>query len=475
VTDNTANLDMPYILPSQAQKHVTHNEALRIADALIQLCIASRSAATPPAVPQAGARYLVADSAGGIWAGHDGEVAAFADGSWSFHQPKPGWRAWIADEGALVLYNGSAWQVLAGAGVEFDDLARLGVNTSADATNRLAVKSDAALLSHDDITPGSGDMRLAINKAATGNTASMVFQTGFSGRAEMGTAGDDNFHLKVSSDGTAWSEVLGVDASNAALTVPSAAYFAGAFGIGRPGIAPGGIYFNRNPDNPFLLFSAGDPAAPANIGQFRAQLSGNLIGITGPSGSPYLVACQTASQRVGIKTATPSNVLSVEGIAAPETDNAYSCGTAAKRWSTIYAATGTINTSDQRDKLVSGRPAGAAARIVDRVEPVLFRWTEGGRERTGAGLVDAASAPEIAGGEERSHPGKRLHAGWLAQQVKAAFDAEGIDCAAWGLDNPADPESRQWLRPDELTALLWEAVRQTRAELNALREGMDAA
>jgi hypothetical protein len=125
--------------------------------------------------------------------------------------------------------------------------------------------------------------------------------------------------------------------------VPSAAHFAGAFGVGRLGSAVGGIYFNRNPDNPFVLFSAGDPAAPADIGQFRAQLASNVIGITGPTGAPYFVACQTASQRVGIKTTTPSNTLSVEGIAAPETNNTYSCGTASKRWSTIYAATGTID------------------------------------------------------------------------------------------------------------------------------------
>jgi hypothetical protein len=141
VTDNTANLKMPYILPSQAHKHVTHNEALPIADAVAQLAIVSRSVATPPAEPEAGARYLVATGADGAWAGHDGKVAAFADESWSFHRPKAGWRAWIADEGVLVLYDGSVWKILAGTGTELDDLARLGVSTAADQTNRLAVKS----------------------------------------------------------------------------------------------------------------------------------------------------------------------------------------------------------------------------------------------------------------------------------------------------------------------------------------------
>ena len=37
--DTTPNLGMQYILPSQAQKHVTHNEALRVLDALAQLVV----------------------------------------------------------------------------------------------------------------------------------------------------------------------------------------------------------------------------------------------------------------------------------------------------------------------------------------------------------------------------------------------------------------------------------------------------
>lgn len=60
----------------------------------------------------------------------------------------------------------------------------LGVTTTADATNRLAVKSDATLFTHDDATPGTGDMRQVLNKAAAGNTVSQLYQTGFSGRAE---------------------------------------------------------------------------------------------------------------------------------------------------------------------------------------------------------------------------------------------------------------------------------------------------
>ena len=64
----------------------------------------------------------------------------------------------------------------------------LGVNAVADEVNRLAVASEASLFSHD----GAGH-QVKVNKAAAGDTASLLFQTGWSGRAEMGTTGSDAF------------------------------------------------------------------------------------------------------------------------------------------------------------------------------------------------------------------------------------------------------------------------------------------
>jgi hypothetical protein len=59
-----------------------------------------------------------------------------------------------------------------------------------------------------------------INKAAAGDTASLLFQTATSGRAEMGTAGDDDFHLKVSADGSTWKEAIVIDRSTGAVSMP---------------------------------------------------------------------------------------------------------------------------------------------------------------------------------------------------------------------------------------------------------------
>jgi hypothetical protein len=107
--DTTANLDLPYIMAAQAQKHVTHNEALRALDALVQLAVLDKDLATPPGSPAEGDRYIVAAGATGAWSGQDGKIAAYQDGAWTFYAPNEGWTAWVADEDQLYAWDGSAW------------------------------------------------------------------------------------------------------------------------------------------------------------------------------------------------------------------------------------------------------------------------------------------------------------------------------------------------------------------------------
>ncbi len=157
--DITPNLELPFILPSQAQKHVTHNEALRRLDAVVHLAVAGRDLASPPAEPEDGERHIVAADAAGEWTGHTGQIAAFQDGAWTFYPPGEGWIAWVAGEETALVFDGSAWAGFTGL-KSVNPTPLVGVNATADAINRLAVKSDAVLLSHDDATPGTGDMRL---------------------------------------------------------------------------------------------------------------------------------------------------------------------------------------------------------------------------------------------------------------------------------------------------------------------------
>lgn len=223
--ENTPNLGLPFILPSQAQKHVTHNEALRALDAVVQIAILDRDLAEPPMSPSDGDRYIVADGGSGDWSGHDDAIAAWQDGAWAFYPPGPGWLAWIADEETLLVWNGAAWAGVGGGSL--NPVPLIGVNATADATNRLSVKSDAVLLSHDDLTPGNGDQRTKLNKASAANTASILFQDAYSGRAEFGLAGDDDFHIKVSPDGSAWFDAILVDKDTGAVSFPNSAIAGG--------------------------------------------------------------------------------------------------------------------------------------------------------------------------------------------------------------------------------------------------------
>ncbi len=143
--DATSNLSLPFIVAAQAQKHVTHNEALRALDALVQLAVLDRDLAAPPGSPDEGARYIVGESPTGAWAGHAGSIAAFQDGAWAFYAPEEGWRAWVADEARLYVWIASAWALLPlacpdGAAITDESgNAQLAFLTAASAVNHLAV------------------------------------------------------------------------------------------------------------------------------------------------------------------------------------------------------------------------------------------------------------------------------------------------------------------------------------------------
>ncbi|MGE3627619.1 MAG: DUF2793 domain-containing protein [Hyphomicrobiales bacterium] len=224
---DTPNLGLPYIEAAQAQKHVTHNEALRVIDALAQLAVLGRDLSEPPASPGEGDRYLVAAAASGAWSGYEDHVAAWQDGAWMFHAPRVGWLCWVADQMSLVTWDGESWTDAAAAMGAMGDLETLGVNATADETNRLAVSSAATLLTHE----GAGH-QLKVNKNAPGDTASLLFQSAFSGRAEMGLAGDDDFHFKVSADGEEWNEAIVIDRATGEVSLPNTEISGGSGGGG---------------------------------------------------------------------------------------------------------------------------------------------------------------------------------------------------------------------------------------------------
>lgn len=119
--DQSTILSLPHILPSQAQKHVTHNEALRLLDVIVQLTVTQRSLTAPPVSPVLGDRHIVATPPSGDWAGHGRDIALWNGTTWEFFNALAGWRAYVLDSAEMVVFDGANWVVQGGGGTEFSD------------------------------------------------------------------------------------------------------------------------------------------------------------------------------------------------------------------------------------------------------------------------------------------------------------------------------------------------------------------
>lgn len=217
MSDETASLGLPYLAEGQRQKHVTVNEALRTLDAVVQLAVADRDRTVPPVEPDEGARHIVGAGASGAWDGRDGDVAAFVDGGWMFFTPRPGWLAIDLSAGEPLHWSGAGWAPFAA----LQGIGRLGIGTDADGENPFAAKLNKALWTARGVSEGGdGDLRYTLNKDGAGNVLSLLFQSGYQGRAELGLIGDDDLAFKVSADGTEWTDALRIERSSGVARFP---------------------------------------------------------------------------------------------------------------------------------------------------------------------------------------------------------------------------------------------------------------
>lgn len=223
---NSTNIAAPFVAANQAQKEVTVNTAIATIDAILNRGAIDRALDTPPGSPAAGDLYIVGSSPTGDWSANAGDIAYYQT-TWKFISPNEGMTLWVNDEDLSYTWDGSDWvvngvgslddlsdvaitsattnDILQFNGTNFvnqqklDSLSQVGINTASDATNKLSVNSEAVLFNNE-----GDDVRIKANKDSSGDTASHLFQTGFSGRAEFGLIGDDHYQLKVSDDGSNW-------------------------------------------------------------------------------------------------------------------------------------------------------------------------------------------------------------------------------------------------------------------------------
>lgn len=213
------HLGLPFLEAGQAQKHVTHNEALRVLDALVQLSVVAISE-SPSGAPEEGERHIVAEGASGSFASKDGQVAVYEDGAWRFLMPRAGWLAFVKAENRLLVFAGDDWAPFPVS--ELQGLALLGLGTDADAFNPFSAKLNKALwTARYTGEGGDGDLRYTLNKESSEDVLSLLLQSNWSGRAELGLIGDDDLRFKVSPDGSAWHDAIVIDRATGRPRFPS--------------------------------------------------------------------------------------------------------------------------------------------------------------------------------------------------------------------------------------------------------------
>ena len=297
MSDVTPRLGLPWLMPAQAQKHVTINESLGRLDALIQCAVQSRTATGQPASPGEGQAWILpAGASGADWDGFfEHDIAYVQDGAWRRIAARAGLTAWIEDEAALVLFDGTGWSAFTDAITALSNLTELGVGTSPDANNPFAAKLNAALWTARTAGEGgTGDLRYTLNKEGPANVLSLLLQSAWSGRAEIGLTGSDDLSVKVSADGSVWSEALSINRADGAVTLPEAVISGGAAtGLSALGLAAGGaLAFGSEPEHmvrradlgsaafldgeairltPVRTISAADDIAPDDLGRLIVQ------------------------------------------------------------------------------------------------------------------------------------------------------------------------------------------------------------
>ena len=214
MAETSPRLLLPYLQAAQAQKHVTHNEALRRIDGLVNLTVEDRSRSAPPANPTEGAAYLVAAGATGLWAGWSGDIALWADGAWMRLPARIGWRLWVIAEQLMLVRLAAGWVTLDSA------MGLLVRGASSDlAEGALGSRTRAAVIE----ASATGLSGSSVTTALTIPAVALVI--GVSGRVTTAITGATGFALGIAAEPAAFGAGFGIGAGFLAqLPIPPRAF-----------------------------------------------------------------------------------------------------------------------------------------------------------------------------------------------------------------------------------------------------------
>lgn len=105
----TPKFGIPDISDQQANAETTHNDAVRLLEAMASRAVIDRDLSAPPGSPSDGDTYIVNASGSGDWASQDNKIAVYVTDTWKFITQAEGNSVYLQDENVDVLWSGSAW------------------------------------------------------------------------------------------------------------------------------------------------------------------------------------------------------------------------------------------------------------------------------------------------------------------------------------------------------------------------------
>lgn len=295
---------------------------------------------------------------------------------------------------------------------------------------------------------GDGDYDfdiLTVGNGYYGATSSIQFRFGDNGDFD-GTSFGERGRLRFGTTGNA----AGAGTTNVNF-VQSGVDFAGTqfndFGIGPYGSSSWWTLWQASTGNMGVGISS--PRARLHVQSGASdvavvQSSANTarLGFRGSAQSDdttAMIGIDSVGRLVGRGGAVDIYKLGATGMQAGA-DNTLTCGTSAFRWSTVFAGTGTINTSDEREKQDIGEIPDDWLDAWADVQWCRYRWKDAVAEKG---------------------DGARWHTGLIAQRVRDAFAARGLDALEigvlcydeWTDEETGEARNRYGVRYDEAFAL----------------------
>ena len=179
--------------------------------------------------------------------------------------------------------------------------------------------------------------------------------------------------------------------------------------------------------------------------------SGNLLVASGviraagrtQIGSGYIGDISGTGNNIGVFFGS-TGLLPANG-SGTTSDNTSDLGSATARWDTVFAGTGTINTSDRNEKQDISDLSASEKRVASSIKQLVKKYR----------FKDAVASK----GENA-----RIHVGWIAQDIQSAFAAEGLDASDYGMfcsdtwEENGVEKTRLGLRYDEVLAFVVSAI-----------------